>query len=112
MDRFWTWAGSLQGQTVQTVTGKPFDIVAASCNDWFSIVSRSSGIARTVGAAEFERALALGLRGRDLIPRRIRDAGASEFNPAYVCAILRQPELSVCSGVVRATLVVCRVPPR
>jgi hypothetical protein len=89
MDKFWAWAGSLRGQTVQTVTGKPFDVVAASRSEGITIVPRSSGIARTVLAAEFERALALGLRGHDLNPRRIRDEGASEYNPAYVAAMLK-----------------------
>lgn len=90
MEDFWAWVVTLRGQMVRTVTGTQFEVVSTTRGEGITVVPMSSGIARLVRADELDRALALGLRGRDLIPRRIRERGASEYNPAYVCAILRR----------------------
>jgi hypothetical protein len=44
---------------------------------------------RPIKRQDFERAEALGLATIDVTPIQIRQAGISEFNPAYVAAIIR-----------------------
>lgn len=87
---FWMWASGLPGETIQTVTGRPFAVVAASRSGGITLVPESTGKLRTVTAEEFDKAIALRLRGRDLSPWRIQHEGASEYNSAYVAAILRR----------------------
>ena len=43
----------------------------------------------SVPRTEIEAADRLGLRGDALTPSRVREAGASEYRPAYVAALLR-----------------------
>jgi hypothetical protein len=89
MEGFWTWAVQLPSRTLRTVTGQVFDVTAADRQRGVTVVPKSSNKARTVRPVEFERTLALGLRGADLAPIRVRQSRASEANPAYVVAIVR-----------------------
>jgi hypothetical protein len=89
MEKFWAWAAGLPGQTLCTVTGQPFSVITVSRPVGISVTPESSGIPRTIPAQDFESALALGLRGRALSPRRISEAGASEYNPSYVAVLLQ-----------------------
>jgi hypothetical protein len=52
-------------------------------------VPRSSGKPRTSKRWQFEQAEALGLATAEITPTQLRRAGISEFNPAYVAAIIR-----------------------
>lgn len=44
---------------------------------------------QAVPRTEIDAAAALALRGEALTPARVREAGASEYRPAYVAALLR-----------------------
>ena len=65
-----------------------FDIAAVT-DGHVRVVPRSSGKPRPIKREEIERAEALGLATTDVTPIQLRRAGISEFNPAYVAAIIR-----------------------
>jgi hypothetical protein len=89
MGSLWEQVRALEGGTLPTVSGRAaFDITAVE-DDYVLIVPESSGKPRTIKREEFERAEALGLATADVTPIQIRRAGISEFNPAYVAAIIR-----------------------
>jgi hypothetical protein len=52
-------------------------------------VPHSSEKPRAIKREEFERAEMLGLATAGVTPIQLRRAGISEFNPAYVAAIIR-----------------------
>jgi hypothetical protein len=65
-----------------------FDISAVD-NDCVRVMPRSSGKPRAIKREQFEQAEALGLAAADVTPIQLRRAEISEFNPAYVAAIIR-----------------------
>jgi hypothetical protein len=65
-----------------------FDITSVD-GGYVTVVPHSSGKPRAIKREEFERAEALGLATADVTPIQLRRAGISEFNPAYVAAIIR-----------------------
>ena len=92
MDEFWMWATGLPGAKIRTATGRTFEVTSVSRLHGITITPESSGIPRTISSHELDRARRLGLHGSELSPWRVRQGGASEFNPAYVAAILRRFE--------------------
>lgn len=89
MARLWELVQALEGWTLPTVSGRAaFDITAVD-DGYVWVVPRSSGKPRAIKREEFERAEALGLATADVTPIELRRAGISEFNPAYVAAIIR-----------------------
>jgi hypothetical protein len=77
----------LEGRTLRTQRGAAFDVERVTDHGTY-IHIRSSGSRRNVPWREIDQAYALGLSRDELTPARIRSEGASEFNPAYVAAIL------------------------
>ena len=90
MATLWERVRALEGQTLPTVTGREaFEIVEVG-DDRVRVVPRSSGKPRSpIERWRFEHAEALGLATADVTPAQLRQAGVSEFNPAYVAAIIR-----------------------
>jgi hypothetical protein len=85
----WERIQALEGFTLRTVSGRAeFDIALVS-NDYVRVVPHSSRKSRPIKREDFERAEALGLATIDVTPIQLRQAGISEFNPAYVAAIIR-----------------------
>ena len=80
---------ALEGQMLAIVTGRAtFDVTGVN-DKRVEVVPRSTGQTRPIYCQEFERAEALGLARADVTPSQLREAGASEGNPAYVAAIIR-----------------------
>src|SRR5215211_6433646 len=89
MARLWERVRELEGQTLPTVSGRTaFDIVSVG-DHYVRVTPHSSGKPRLIRREEFERAEMLRLVRADVIPIQLRDAKISEFNPAYVAAIIR-----------------------
>ena len=89
MTSLWERIRALDGFTLPTVSGRAaFDITSVDDNS-VRVVPRSSGKPRPIRREDFERAEALGLVRADVTPIQLRRAGISEFNPAYVAAIIR-----------------------
>lgn len=88
MANLWERVQTLKGRTLQTVRdGVPFEIV--SIDDSRVKVLVSSGKTYSIYRREFDKAEALGLATAEVRPVQLRQAGASEGNPAYVAAIIR-----------------------
>lgn len=85
----WERVRAMKGQTLPTVTGRAVFDVEAADNDSIQVVPYSSGKPRTISSHEFDRAEILGLAVPSVTPIQLRTAGASEFNPAHVAAIIR-----------------------
>jgi hypothetical protein len=90
MATLWEQIRALEGRTLPTVSGREaFDVIGVD-DDHVRVVPRSSGKPRSpIPRWRFERAEALGLATADVTPSRLRHAGVSEFDPAYVAAIIR-----------------------
>ena len=85
----WEQVRAFQGRTLSTVTRRAeFDITAVD-NGFIRVVPHSSGKSRSIERSRFEQAEPLGLATADVTPVQLRRAGISEFNPAYVAAIIR-----------------------
>jgi hypothetical protein len=89
MANLWERIRSLEGFTLPTVSGRAAFDIASVDDDYIRVVPRSSGKPRPIKREEFERAEALGLATTDVTPIQLRGAGISEFNSAYVTAIIR-----------------------
>lgn len=84
----WRRVTGLEGRTLHTTARQePFD-VASVRPDGVLVRIHSSGKERLIPRTEIEAGAAYADRGGDLIPSALRQAGASEANPAYVAAIL------------------------
>lgn len=81
-------ARELAGQTLMATTGRATFDVTGVTDTRVEIVPRRTGKRRPISCREFERAEALGLARADVTPSQLREAGASEANPAYVAAII------------------------
>ena len=81
--------GALEGRTLPTVSGRGAFDIASVVDDYVRVVPHSSGKPRPIKREDFERAEAIGLATTDVTPIQLRRAGISEFNPAYVAAIIR-----------------------
>jgi len=89
MASLWNQVRALKGQTLRTVSGRAeFEIVSVE-DDYVRVVPHSSGKPRPIKREEIERAEALGLANSSVTPIQLRRTGVSEFNPAYVAAIIR-----------------------
>ena len=89
MASFWEQVRALEGRTLSTVSGRgAFDITTVD-DGCVRVVPQSSGKPRPISRQEFEQAETLGLATADVTPVQFRRAGISEFNPAYVAAIIR-----------------------
>ncbi len=80
----------LVGLTLLTTgQGKQFDVDAVEHG---AVVIRvhSSGRTYRIPWDSIEAAEQMRVRGESLTPRALRDAGASEYHPAYVAAIFRE----------------------
>src|SRR4051812_37044166 len=89
MASLWGRVRALEGFTLPTVSGRAEFDVASVGDDYVRVVPHSSGKPRPIKREDFERAEALGLATADITPIQLRRAGISEFNPAYVAAIIR-----------------------
>ena len=89
MATLWERVRALEGRTLPTVSGREAFDIAAVTDGHVRVVPRSSATPRTITRREFEHAEALGLATADVTPIQLREAGVSEFNPAYVAAIIR-----------------------
>ena len=89
MASLWERVRALEGFTLPTVSGRAaFDITAVEDGS-VRVVPHSSGKPRTIEREEFEQAEAVGLATTHVTPIQLRRAGISDFNPAYVAAIIR-----------------------
>jgi hypothetical protein len=89
MASLWEQIQALEGFTLPTVSGRAAFDIASVDEDYIRVVPHSSGKPRPIKREEFERAEALGLATTDVTPIQLRRAEVSEFNPAYVAAIIR-----------------------
>lgn len=80
---------ALDGQTVTTASRRAGFDVASVTDERVEIVPQSTRKSRAISCQEFERAETLGLATAGVTPSQLREAGASEGNPAYVAAIIR-----------------------
>jgi hypothetical protein len=89
----WECVAGLSGKTLRTLRGKTFDVSSVTPTE-VVVVPLSTGKPRPIRREEIEQAHALGIEPTRLIAKEVRDAGASEVNPAYVVAILKaiQPQ--------------------
>ena len=87
MATLWEGVRALEGRTLPTERGREFDVPEVG-DDHVRVVPRSSGKPRRIERREFEQAESLGLATADVHPIQLRRAGASEFNPAYVAAMI------------------------
>jgi hypothetical protein len=78
-----------KGQSLPTAAGRTRFLIAEVNDRRVEVVPHSTGKMRPIYCQEFERAEALGLAHADVTPSQLRQAGASEGNPAYVAAIIR-----------------------
>jgi len=89
METLWERVRALKGRTLPTVSGQEFHVEDVD-ERYVRVVPRSSGTPRSpIPRWRFERAEALGLARTGVTPSEIRKAGVSEFDPAYIAAILR-----------------------
>ena len=89
MATLWERVRALEGQTLPTVSGREAFDVAEVDDRHIRVLPRSSGKPRRIERRQFELAESLGLATANVHPIQLRRAGASEFNPAYVAAIIR-----------------------
>lgn len=90
--------GRLRGQTLHTVTGKPFDVASVD-GDWIVVVPHASDKPRPIKMMEIQAGYRLLLQAGELTVSAIREGGASEANPAYVWALLaRLPGIRLAGG--------------
>ncbi len=90
MASLWERVRALEGRTLPTVSKREAFFEVAEVGDGYvRVVPRSSGKPRRMERREFEQAEALGLATTDVAPIQLREAGVSEFNPAYVAAMLQ-----------------------
>ena len=88
MASLWERIQALEGRTLQTVSGRTsFDIAAV--DDGYVLVVPRSSKPRPINRQEFDLAEVLGLTTADVIPSELAQARISEFNTAYVAAIIR-----------------------
>ena len=87
MDEMWARIESLRGRTLYTARKRPFEVVSVS-RKAVTVVPESSGIPRAIRGDEFERAYSLRRETGPLTAAAVRGAGASEWNPVYVAAIV------------------------
>jgi hypothetical protein len=85
----WEAVRALNGKSLTTVRGRTFDILTVA-DESVVISVLSTGKTRSISRAEFERAHDAGLFIAGVRPQQLRDANASEANPAYVAAIIRE----------------------
>ena len=88
MARLWDGVRALEGRTLQTVTGKGFDVVSVS-DSHVRVTLHSSGRTLPIPRKAFDQAEALGLATASVRPSELREAQVSEGQPAYVAAIIR-----------------------
>ncbi len=79
----------LEGSTLETITGAHFTVDSVSEDGTVTVMPHSTKKYRRIPVKELEAAYHLQLQGKDLRPSTVRNAGASEANPAYVTAIIR-----------------------
>ena len=89
MTSLWERVQALEGWTLPTVSGRALFDISAVDDGYLRVMPHSSEKPRAIKREEFERAEALGLATADVTPMQLRRAGISEFNPAYVAAIIR-----------------------
>ena len=91
MTTVWDRLATLEGQTLQTLTGQEFLVqrVGPSGLGGVIVVPGSTGVPRRIWRGQFEKAVALGLLASDVTPSQLRKAEVSERHAAYVAAILR-----------------------
>jgi hypothetical protein len=89
MTSLWEQVRALEGWTLPTVNGRALFDISAVDDGFVRVVPHSSGKPRAIKREEFERAEMLGLATAGVTPIQLRRAGISEFNPAYVAAIIR-----------------------
>ena len=88
MDELWSRVKELEGRTLQTLSRRlPVHITRVE-HDQVLVTPESTGTTRAIRREEIEKAYELRLSTEELTPSRLRAEGASEFNPAYVAAIL------------------------
>jgi hypothetical protein len=89
MASLWERIRALEGFTLPTVSGRAAFDIASVDEDYVRVVPHSSGKPRRIKREEFKGAEALGLATSGVTPNQLRGAGISEFNSAYVTAIIR-----------------------
>jgi hypothetical protein len=89
MATLWERIQALEGQTLVTVSGRATFDVASVDDGYVRVVPRKTGKTRPIPHREFELAASLGLLTAEVTPIQLRREGVSEFNPAYVAAIIR-----------------------
>ncbi len=88
MGRLWDEVRALEGRTLQTVTGKGFDVASVSASH-ARVTLHSSGRTLPIPRKAFDEAESLGLDTSSVTPSELREARVSEGQPAYVAAIIR-----------------------
>jgi hypothetical protein len=90
MANLWEQIRALDGRSMATSTGRgTFDGIEVDEHRIRIMLHRERMTRRSIERWRFERAEALGLARSDVIPDEIRKSQVSEFDPAYVAAIIR-----------------------
>ena len=90
MASLWERIRTLEGRSLPTSTGRgTFDVVGVDKNRVRITLHSSRKTRRSIERWRFERAETLGLVRSDVIPDEIRNAQVSEYDRAYVAAIIR-----------------------
>ena len=87
----WSGIAQLTGSTIKTVTGRGTFTVLSVSDRFCELKVHSTGKVRRIPRREFESAASLG-SASSKSTADIRQSGASEYNPAYVLAVLRTIE--------------------
>jgi hypothetical protein len=89
MTTVWERIQALEGQTLYTVGRRKAFNVSEVGENHVTVVPASTGKARRIPRQELARAEAHQLISAAVRPGKLRTAGVSEANPAYVAAIIR-----------------------
>ena len=88
----WDRLAALEGRTVRTAKGEPFEVAAVDRRAGVTVVPLDGGQRWVVAAAELEAAAELFAGGEPtdrLAPIRLRAAGVEANHPEYVAALFR-----------------------
>jgi hypothetical protein len=90
-DDLWVCIERLHGQTLRTVTGKPFVVSEVARHRPLAVVVRPVRAvqSRKLAGAAIERAHALGLPAAALTPLRLQHALPGTRNASYIVALLQ-----------------------
>lgn len=87
----WDRVRQLEGQTLRTKTGKPFQVVSVD-SKYVTVEPERTGTTRRIRRSEVEAAHDLHLPLEELTASRLVEERVTGFNPVYIVAMLKAIE--------------------